>query len=315
MQEEKRVCEYGCGQEGKYQLRNGKWCCSENTSSCQGMKNKNSNSHKGKKYNWKTGGGWNKGLTIDTDMRVKNAIDTLKERYANGSIKSSRKGHHWSEEYKKKFSLLRIKWLKENPDKHPWKNRECFKSIPCELFKTKLIENGINFVAEFNAIDEHNYSIDVAFPNEKFGIEINGNQHYDRNGNLNPYYQKRHDLLVANGWTLEEIPCSMVYKNEFVESIVKKIKENIDFNYEYVVENIKQREKKNEICPICGSKKYRQSNMCLKCKGQRSRKVERPSKETLEQEMKNSSFVALGKKYGVSDNAVRKWLKEYAGMA
>ena len=29
-----KLCDYGCGQEAKYQFKNGKWCCSENHKSC-----------------------------------------------------------------------------------------------------------------------------------------------------------------------------------------------------------------------------------------------------------------------------------------
>jgi len=29
-----KLCEYGCGQEAKYQLKNGKWCCSKSSNSC-----------------------------------------------------------------------------------------------------------------------------------------------------------------------------------------------------------------------------------------------------------------------------------------
>ena len=48
------------------------------------------------------------------------------------------------------------------------------------------------------------------------------------------------------------------------------------------------------------------------CSGSSQRKVERPSKEELENQIKNKvSFVELGKKYGVSDNSVRKWAKKY----
>lgn len=42
-----------------------------------------------------------------------------------------------------------------------------------------------------------------------------------------------------------------------------------------------------------------------------TRKVLRPSKEILEQEILTHSFLALGRKYGVSDNAIRKWCKIY----
>ena len=41
-----KVCIYGCGQEAKHQLKNGKWCCSENPNSCLGMRKKFSNAKK-----------------------------------------------------------------------------------------------------------------------------------------------------------------------------------------------------------------------------------------------------------------------------
>jgi hypothetical protein len=42
-----------------------------------------------------------------------------------------------------------------------------------------------------------------------------------------------------------------------------------------------------------------------------SRKVERPSYEKLMAELKATSYLAVGRKYGVSDNAVRKWVGFY----
>ncbi len=42
-----------------------------------------------------------------------------------------------------------------------------------------------------------------------------------------------------------------------------------------------------------------------------TRKVERPSHEELMADVESMSFVAVGRKYGVSDNAVRKWLRWY----
>lgn len=35
-----KLCDYGCGQEAKYQFKNGKWCCSKNHKSCPSLKNK-----------------------------------------------------------------------------------------------------------------------------------------------------------------------------------------------------------------------------------------------------------------------------------
>lgn len=42
-----------------------------------------------------------------------------------------------------------------------------------------------------------------------------------------------------------------------------------------------------------------------------TRKVDRPSHEQLLAELEATSFVAVGRKHGVSDNAVRKWLRWY----
>lgn len=41
------------------------------------------------------------------------------------------------------------------------------------------------------------------------------------------------------------------------------------------------------------------------------RKVERPNYKTLKEELDKSSYLAVSKKYGVSDNAIRKWIKIY----
>lgn len=69
----------------------------------------------------------------------------------------------------------------------------------------------------------------------------------------------------------------------------------------------------NVFCSICKTKitSDSKSGLCSVCYNFSKRKVERPTKEQLEEEIKNSSWLALGKKYGVSDNAIRKWAKSY----
>ena len=69
--------------------------------------------------------------------------------------------------------------------------------------------------------------------------------------------------------------------------------------------------KKIGICPICGKSIKTKSKTCEKCSHVVQRKIERPKYQELLNELKNSSFVAVGKKYGVSDNAIRKWIKFY----
>jgi hypothetical protein len=37
-----KLCDYGCGQEAKYQFKEGKYCCSKNWHSCPAQRKKNS---------------------------------------------------------------------------------------------------------------------------------------------------------------------------------------------------------------------------------------------------------------------------------
>lgn len=46
-----------------------------------------------------------------------------------------------------------------------------------------------------------------------------------------------------------------------------------------------------------------------------ARKVDRPPHEQLKAEIEASSYLAVGRKYGVSDNAIRKWIRTYERAA
>ena len=68
--------------------------------------------------------------------------------------------------------------------------------------------------------------------------------------------------------------------------------------------------KRNYYCK-CGEKKEKRSKCCKKCVDIKLRKVERPSYDKLIKEIEESNYSALGRKYGVSDNAIRKWKQQY----
>jgi hypothetical protein len=53
------------------------------------------------------------------------------------------------------------------------------------------------------------------------------------------------------------------------------------------------------------------SGLCVSCIRRESRKSERPPLDVILREVGETSFLAVGRKYGVSDNAVRKWIKHY----
>jgi hypothetical protein len=65
---------------------------------------------------------------------------------------------------------------------------------------------------------------------------------------------------------------------------------------------------KNKYC-ICGKQIKKTSKMCNKCHSTSIRKVDRPSVEDLLKEIKEFGYKETGRRYGVSDNAIRKWIK------
>lgn len=80
-------------------------------------------------------------------------------------------------------------------------------------------------------------------------------------------------------------------------------------------------EKPNQphYCLDCGKEISYHSIRCKECEFEyrkltgehTTRQVERPSKEELLKDIATSSFSAVGRKYGVSDNAIRKWCLAY----
>lgn len=67
------------------------------------------------------------------------------------------------------------------------------------------------------------------------------------------------------------------------------------------------------LCLKCGTKlnwKIK-TGLCMNCYNFKKRKVERPTKEQLEEKLKTMSWVAIAREYGVSDNGIRKWARSY----
>jgi hypothetical protein len=65
------------------------------------------------------------------------------------------------------------------------------------------------------------------------------------------------------------------------------------------------------FCPCCEEVVYATKYCSNKCANYMQRKVTRPTKEQLAEEMNVTNMSAIGRKYGVSDNAVRKWARWY----
>lgn len=70
-------------------------------------------------------------------------------------------------------------------------------------------------------------------------------------------------------------------------------------------------------CKRCGKNIPNSREFCSKSCANKTReypdryKVAHPSKQQLKKDMESMSWLAIGRKYGVSDNAVRKWARKY----
>lgn len=103
-----------------------------------------------------------------------------------------------------------------------------------------------------------------------------------------------------------------------VEEISEEIEENTEIEEEIQteieIEAEQPRKKINGkfecmICHECNISDKRAMN-CVSCARQLSRKVkQRPTHEQLQEDVGRMSVVDIGKKYGVSDNCIRKWMR------
>jgi len=173
---------------------------------------------------------------------------------------------------------------KVNPDKHPWKYHDKFKSKPCENFKKILTNNNLKFIEEYSDFEERRFSIDVAIPEYKIGFEINGNQHYNKDGTLKEYYQKREEYLSSLGWTLHQIHFSICFDSEVVlnlyENAINNSDKIFDFDYDnYLFKKLNATNKKiyrkTKICN-CGKKISHTAKNCVTCHKISTRRVIRP---------------------------------------
>ena len=224
------------------------------------------------------------------------------------SLRGKRRPH--TEENKKKMSELKKTFYKNNPDKHPWKKSSKFKSKPCENFKKIVEELNIFYIEEMTPSNERLFSIDIALPQYKIAIEINGNQHYNKDGKLKDYYQQRHDFIKNLGWTIHEIHYSICFDDEFIKNTIQKMisgKKLFEFDYDaYLISKLNR---KRKFCK-CGNT-YKTGKSCAKCASEARRKTKRPDYTELLKLVEKIGYVQTGNKFGVSDTCIRKWIKFY----
>jgi len=209
-----------------------------------------------------------------------------------------------SEESKDKIRKKRIEYMKNNPDATAWRKSNL--SYPESLFLKKMLE--LKWDEKYAILREFcifPYYIDFAFPNNKLAVEIDGSQHLipDRKNKD----EQKDKLLIENGWSVvrvteKEIKTNMSYVITFIEN---KLNGNVLSElFSIGVYSNSDKHKKKEKDTFGYTKSVFKNIL-------KQRRVKRPNIEELKKNIEENGYVKTGLIYGVSDNAIRKWLKFY----
>ena len=218
-----------------------------------------------------------------------------------------------SQDTKNKISKSRKKFLQENPDKVPYLLNHYSKRLSYAEKYFQEAMDGSSFSRKYRVAS---YELDLADIERKIDLEIDGDQHF-----LDPkiveHDKKRNLFLSELGWSIIRIKWSAF------QQLTREEKE-------YVVNSIKNREQINSSCILYVEASIDQTKLAFfeSCQDARrkrlnsdsfykskpklnARKVERPTLKQLEEDLSELSCKAVGRKYGVSDNSIRKWIRLY----
>jgi len=209
-----------------------------------------------------------------------------------------------TEESKKIMREKRLEFMKNNPEKTAWRlsNVSYPEKLCIEYIEKNSLDKKYSIVREYSVFP---YFIDFAFVNEMVAVEIDGSQH------LLPERKERDDkkdkLLDDLGWLVIRVS-------------EKEIKTNIDEVFKQILLILKDKPKINNhriglvVKPKKRKKKERNEfgfteKQIQSIKSQR--RVERPPIDELKKLIEKNGYRGTGKIFGISDNAIRKWLKSY----
>lgn len=168
---------------------------------------------------------WNKGLTKNTDERLKAKGEKLHQRYVNGELTATFKGKTHTEETKKKISESMSKAQAEgrayNIGQSRWNNEH---SRP-EKWLIDVLQNEFKLIEHVDYETElpfHRYALDFAWPEKKICIEIDGKQHSSDEQQI-ARDKMKDALLLQEGW--KELRLTWIYICNNSKEAIAQIKE------------------------------------------------------------------------------------------
>jgi very-short-patch-repair endonuclease len=216
-----------------------------------------------------------------------------------------------TDDTKVKLSKIRKEYLRKNPDKVPYLlNHSSKESYPEKYFTEVFEKEGLDVVKKFRV---SLYELDFSIPHKKIDIEVDGNQHYD-DVKIVKSDIRRTEFLESEGWDVIRVNWSNYQKlnyeekNTFINDLKSYINGVIGDKPTFEV-NWSRSGRKKYKCNTCGEECTNKNKRCRKCYENENRKIkERPDIQTLKKEVNDIGYSATGRKYGVSDNTIRKWI-------
>ena len=152
---------------------------------------------------------------------------------------------------------------------------------------------------------------------EKFEyFDINGNKRYyvpdfivnDSYVEIKGYLTKEVELKIKSF----KFPLIVIGKEE-IKPILNYVEKKYGENFYDILNDEKYTSKKKTKLCKCGKEILFQSKSCVSCSSKNQpRKIKnRPSLDILLDELSKSNYMSLGRKYGVSDRTIRKWIISY----
>ena len=120
---------------------------------------------------------------------------------------------------------------------------------------------------------------------------------------------KKDHLCSVCGKTINRKTKTGMCKDCYAENVLKN--HDSEFNRRKIKHGNYTGTRSNGNCIICGAKISKSAKYCVACYAKTKMKSERPPMLDLARMIKESSFTAVGKKFGVSDRAVHKWCQDY----
>lgn len=232
------------------------------------------------------------------------------------------------DDVRKKISESRKRYLEEHPDQVPYKlnHKSKGESYPEKYFRKWLEKENISFEQEYHF---GVYSFDFLI-NNFIDLEIDGSQHY-ADGRIRKSDEKRDKRAKENGFIVYRINWPKYQQLEDKEKFLLELKQFIkntslnppkiipalngkkvlrkDYSGKKVVKIKKYTENKCKLCgkPLTSEQK---SYCSLECRYKDNKVSDGKVNKAIKLLTEGNSFLSVAKKIGVSDNAIRKWLRK-----